>query len=390
MRAELSVDIFESEQERYVKIPLFPQSMALREVLLDGRDAHLAVEGGRYVVTTRQTGKHTISVDFFVKTAQQSGLRSISFPIPPTPITRLDLTLPLTGVEISVPQAHRIETSESDDATRIVAHLSPTQTVQVGWKKQMPEIEKGPAKVYADTLQHIVIEDDALRVSSQFQLSILQNTISSITLRTTDDVNVLQVQGADVGDWQEVEREGTKFLEIPFTYPKEGNVAITVLAEKLLAESANVIQFTGFALVDAIREKGFLGVELKSTSEASIAEISGIDRLDVSELPPSLINRSQKPLLFGFKYQHHPYSLVLDITEHEELPTISTVVDFASGVTLFTEDGKRVHRVAYSVRNNSKQFMELALPEDAQVWSVFVASSWLASRQNRGSIRKRS
>ncbi len=373
LRAELRVDVFEADRERYVKIPLFPQTMALREVLLDGRDAHLAVEGGRYFATTRQTGAHTISVEFFVKTDPESGQRSISFPIPSTPITRLDLTLPVTGVEVSVPQAHRIETRELEDSTRVVAHLSPTQTVQVGWKRQLPEIEKGPAKVYAETLQHLVIEDDALRVSSQFQLSILQNTISSVTLRTTDDVNVLQVQGSDVGDWQEVERGGAKLLEIPFTYPKQGSVAITILAERLLAESAEVIQFTGFALVDAVRERGFLGVELKSTSEASIAEISGIDRLDVSELPPSLVNRSQKPLLFGFKYQHHPYSLVLDLTAHEELPTISTVVDFASGVTLFTEDGKRVHRVAYSVRNNSKQFMELELPEGAQVWSVFVA-----------------
>ena len=77
---------------------------------------------------------------------------------------------------------------------------------------------------------------------------------------------------------------------------------------------------------------------------------------------------------------------MLDITEHDELPTISTVIDFASGVTLFTEDGKRVHRVAYRIRNNSKQFMELALPEDAQVWSVFVAGQPAKPRINQERI----
>jgi hypothetical protein len=42
---------------------------------------------------------------------------------------------------------------------------------------------------------------------------------------------------------------------------------------------------------------------------------------------------------------------------------VSTVIDLASGVTLVTGNGKVVHRVVYSVRNTSKQFLELALDQ---------------------------
>jgi hypothetical protein len=41
-------------------------------------------------------------------------------------------------------------------------------------------------------------------------------------------------------------------------------------------------------------------------------------------------------------------------------------------VTLFTEDGKIVNRLIYQVRNNAKQFLVINVPNDADVWSVFV------------------
>jgi hypothetical protein len=78
--------------------------------------------------------------------------------------------------------------------------------------------------------------------------------------------------------------------------------------------------------------------------------------------------------------------LVLDIKKHEDLPVIGTVIDYASGVTLFTEDGKLVHRVIYKVRNTSKQFLELELPIDAQIWSVFVGGEPAKPRLNDSKV----
>jgi len=216
------------------------------------------------------------------------------------------------------------------------------------------------------------MEDDALRVNATVNLSILQNTISSLTLKVPTGYNILDVKGNGIEDWREVESNGIPYLEIQLAYPKKGNFSVVLVAEKLLPHSSMAVDFTGFAVQEAVREKGFLGVELKSTSEVTLANSEGLDKLDVSELPPALINRSQKPLLFGFKYLRQPYLLVLDIKKHEELPVIGTVIDLASGVTLFTEDGKLVHRIVYRVRNTSKQFLELEIPAEAQIWSVFV------------------
>ncbi|MBN1223827.1 MAG: hypothetical protein JXB23_11310 [Candidatus Aminicenantes bacterium] len=385
-RTSLDVEIFPKQRPRFIKIPLFPVNVALRDVLFDGKRALVLLEGNRHTLTTDDSGHHQITVDFSLKTTTNQGPWALSFPVPQTAITILEVDIPFTDISVEVGNSQQVEVSERANLTHISALLSPTNSIDIKWRKKPKEVVKGPAKVYADTLNHVSIDDDALRVTTEVSLSVLQNTISSITLRVPEGYSILDVKGNGVGDWRELIQKEALFLEIPFEYPKQGGFNISVMSEKLLQNENLTVDFSGFAVEDAIREKGFIGVELKSTSEVTLVSSEGLDKLDVSELPPNLIMRSQKPLLFGFKYLHHPYSLVLDVKKHDEIPVISTVVDSASGVTLFTEDGKLVHRVVYKIRNTSKQFLELDLPDEAQIWSVFVGGEPTKPRLNRNKI----
>jgi hypothetical protein len=370
--AAYDVEIFERQRKQYLKIPFFPANIALKRALFDANPALMVLEGNRHTLTTRDTGRHRIEIDFSLAAADRPGPRAVSFPIPSTTVTILEFDIPYTNIDVEVQNAQELEVSERGDLTRVSALLAPSNSITIRWRKRPREVEKGPAKLYAESHSLLSIEDDALRVSTAVSLSILQNTLSSLTLRVPAGYNILDVNGSGIEDWREVEAKGVVRLEVLFAYPKKGNFILTVTAEKILADASTVFDFTGFAVQDAVREKGFLGVELKSASEVTLSDREGLDRLDVSELPASLINRSQKPLLLGLKYLRHPYSLVLDITKHEELPVVGTVIDSASGVTLFTQDGKLVHRIIYQVRNTSKQFLELELPPESQIWSVFV------------------
>lgn len=385
-RAVFSLEIFPRQRNRYVKIPLFPINIALKDVLFDGKPALITLDNNQHTLTTKELGKHTITVDFSLKATTAQGPWVLSYPIPRTAITSLDVDIPFKNIEAEVANAQQLEVSERGSMTHVFALLSPTNNVNIRWRRKMPEVLKGPAKIYTETYSLLSIEDDALRVNTQVSLSVLQNTISSITLKIPEGYSILDVQGNGIGDWREVTDKDITYLEIPFEYPKKGNFTLNVTAEKLLPNASMTVDYNGFAVQDAIREKGFLGIELKSTSEVTLASSEGLDKLDVSELPSNLISRSQKPLLFGFKYLHHPYSLVLDIKKHEEIPVIGTVVDSASGVTLFTEDGKLVHRVVYKIRNTSKQFLELELPQDSQIWSVFVGGDPAKPRLNENKI----
>jgi len=73
---------------------------------------------------------------------------------------------------------------------------------------------------------------------------------------------------------------------------------------------------------------------------------------------------------------------VLDIKKHRKVAVPMATISSANVVTLFTEDGKIVNRLIYQIRNNAKQFLVIAVPSDADVWSVFVDGKPVESSVN--------
>jgi hypothetical protein len=74
--------------------------------------------------------------------------------------------------------------------------------------------------------------------------------------------------------------------------------------------------------------------------------------------------------------------MVLDVKKHEKIAMPVATINSANIVTMFTEDGKVIHRIVYQVRNSAKQFLEIKLPENADVWTVFVDNQPVESSLN--------
>ncbi len=185
-----------------------------------------------------------------------------------------------------------------------------------------------------------------------------------------------------MGEWQESGSPSQRILNIPFTYSKKGNMSVTVTSEMPFGDGNPAVRFAGFQLPDAVRETGFIGVELNTSAEITVAELNNVEKIPIQKLPSGLINKSVKPMILGFKYLKHPFHVVLSIQRHEKIAVPAAAIESANAVTLFTEDGKIVHRLVYQVRNSAKQFLEIGLPETLDVWSVFVGGQPVESSLN--------
>ena len=356
----------------FVLIPLIRYDVALQKFSLDNKQALITEKNGYHAVAVVEEGSHTATAVFSITSDINKGPQSLSFPVIKTPITLLSLEIPLPSIQPEIQQATYIKRRTLNNTTFIEAVLSPTDNIQAAWSRVIPEAEKGPPKIYTDLWQLITIEDDAIRVTAIASINVLQNTITGLSFQIPNNYQILEVSGAVVGDWKEKTVGKEKFLEVPLKAPRQGELSFTLRAERIISDENTIVDFNGFAVPNAVREKGFVAVEMKGSAEAKVQESKGLDRAAFEELPQQLTGLSQKPLIFAYKYLRHPYQMVLDIQKHKELPVVTTVIDNASGVTLFTEDGKIVHQLTYTVRNAWKQFMELSLPKEAQLWGTFV------------------
>lgn len=370
------------KHDKYLKIPLLPLHIALENIIVNGQAPLVVSENGFHHIVLSEKGDFTATVTFSMKTAVEKGMNKIHLPIQQTPITLLSLELPLKDIDIEIPQAQQMLYSVKDDITRVTASIPPNGSISIQWKKQLAPSEKIPPKIYSKVSHLMLIDDDVLKINSEVMYNILHSEIDSVQLQIPKDINILRVYGDGVGEWQEVSKDNQRLIHIPFTYGKKGNTSISILSEKPLSEKSVTNGFTGMRTLNTIRETGFIGIELNTSAEVNIKDTSKLEKIAVQKLPSALYNKSVKPMIHAFRYLKHPFSLALDIKKHQKISVPTATIDSANIVTLFTEDGKVIHRLVYNVRNSSKQFLEVKLPPKADVWSVFVDDKSVESSLN--------
>ena len=383
-RFNAKFEIHVLSQEGYVRVPLLSQNLALESCRIDGRSGLLVSQNGYHTVLLKNRGTSVIEAEFSIQSSLDKGPHRFDFQIQKTPITLLELEIPLTDIDVEIPQSQQMSSRIQDSRTKIRSVLSSGNQISIRWRKRLAAIEKVPPKLYSEVHHLISIEDDALKNNSELLLNILHSEIEEVRLRIPEGVNLLSVSGEGVGEWQEESQENQRILRIPFTYAKKGSMSVMVVSESPFPDGKSDIIFQGFECPDAVRETGFIGIELNTSAEVNTQDITNVEQIPIQKLPSVLIGRSRKPLLLGFKYLRHPYNVTLNIEKHEKIAVPVATVESANAVTLFTEDGKIVHRLVYQIRNSAKQFLELSLPEDADVWSVFVGNIPVESSLNSG------
>ncbi|MBN2619997.1 hypothetical protein JXB22_02815, partial [candidate division WOR-3 bacterium] len=374
-KARFSVEIFDRERTAYPKLRLLPKDVALRDIKIDGKPALVLVENGWYVLTTDTTGQHTIDAEFSVKSDLDSKPYALAVTIPQTAITLFKLEVPLKDISVEIPSEKHMTVAHGAGHTSIEAQLATTGVLQVKLQRTVAQNRgDGPAKIYSDVMNLLSIDDGVLRVTSRFEINIIQHTINEIELTVPEGYSVLYVNsetGQEMRGWRTRMDNGNEALTIPLHGDIEGRLYFAVVAEKMF-NNTDEVMFSGFAVRNAIRQTGYIGAEKLSSAEAQISFIDNIDRIDVLDLPRELVALSTKPLLFGLKYAQQPFAMTIAVTKHEELPVVHTVIDNANVVTVFLKDGKVISRVVYSIQNTEKQFLELSLPDGAEIWSLYV------------------
>jgi hypothetical protein len=370
------------ERDAYVKVPILPSGTALADIRVGSEPALVINENGYHKVVLPEPGEYTVTATYSVKSSLDKGPHRIDLAIAQTPITLLSLTMPLKDIDVDIPQAQQVLTQPAGDGTKVSAVIGQGQGISVRWRKAVAAEDKLPAKLYAEIHHMISIQDDVLKTQSAVNYTILHSEVDGVRLVLPEEVNVLSVTGEGVGEWQEAMQNNLRVLNIPFTYGKKGAATIYVTTEKPLSESGLANVFAGIRALDTVRETGFIGIELATSAEVIARESDGLEPMAVQKLPAQLVNRSVRPLMMGFKYLKHPFGLVFDIKKHDKVAVPVATINSANVVTLFTEDGKMVHRLVYQVRNNAKQFIEIQLPEKTDVWSVLVDNQPVESSVN--------
>ncbi|MCP4396487.1 MAG: hypothetical protein GY801_04115, partial [bacterium] len=381
--ATFKIYVFQQEHPGYVVVPLVHTGLALRNVRVDGAPAVILTNGDWHSISFDRPGRHEVSVVF--SSAQEN--HSLSLPVTRAVTNRLTFTIPDSDLGITVNPSLHPKTEIVDGGIRFSGYAPPSDRLQISWTRKSEGKVKRPALFYAATRTLLSVDADILRVKSELDLEIIQSSLNRVALLVPKNYEVVHVHGEAVSEWRVRESDIGQVLEIPFRYDVNRTVNFSVQAERMLSSETLASDFRGFQVLEARRETGEIGIVAESAVEVQVQESQDLQTVEYQKLPRAILAMSARPMLFAFRYAKHPYHIDINITQHERMDGITTVIESTEATALFLKEGKILYHVVYTLRNTFKQFMELTLPENALIWTVYVDNTRAkASRNKQGNV----
>ena len=357
------------KEKEWKVIPLLPATVAIQSVTLPA-GAYLTLEKSHYqVMTAAAAGDIEVKVTFAVAVQEQAGSLSLKFDRVPSATAVLDLKVAQTEVDIDIVGAQSVVKKEEAGATRVAAALPAAAPVQLSWERAIPEAEKVPPKLYAETQTLVAVGDGILIGRQQINFNILHTGVRVLKLNLPQGVSILEVKGDRVRDWRVTDNE----LSVALSAEVLGAYALNVTYEQGAGAQQGAASLPILRAADVVREKGHIGVVALANVELSAPTLKGATAIDVRELPTELLSMTGQPILLAYRYVTDTFDIQLAIKKHEDVDVLVTIIDSAVVTTMQTLDGRRITKAVYNVRNNRKQFLRLAMPQGVEIWSASVS-----------------
>ncbi|MBN2800443.1 MAG: hypothetical protein JXX28_14985 [Deltaproteobacteria bacterium] len=365
--ARLQVEVL--KEKGWVKVPLLPTSVALKSARIGGKEVPVVMEGSRFVLVTDRRGVFEVDVEFAASVFTSEGSSGFSFQLVPSGATAVELSVPTEdGLSFTVANA-RLQEKETRGGRRVVKAILPAVgSLAVSWQREVPEVAEQQSRVYAEVYTLVGLGDGLLTANSTIHHTILHEGVDQLRVGLPEGMTLLDVKGTGVRDWTV---SGTE-LTVSLNYEAIGAYPLTLEMEKLVGEG-DVNTVAPFPTpIGVERSKGWVGVQAIGNLELGSGEVKNASAVDVRSLPAAILGITDQPVLLGYKYLGTDARIPLQITEHDDVDVLVTLLDQAKATTMWTPDGRRLTSIRYQVRNNRKQFLRLSLPDGAVLWSASV------------------
>jgi hypothetical protein len=365
--ARLTVDVL---KQGWVSLQM-PAGLLVRGARLEGRPIAL-VDGTPPRVLMSRAGRSVLALDIVVPIEAASGMESMTLPASASALSAVTLTVPRTGIDLSVTGGFVAEQTESATENRWSVYGSPAHPLKFSWKRRADERRATlPLRARARVVELVALAEESSQITASVGIEIVQGIAREIALSTPEGVTVNQVSGATVADWK---HEGG-LLTVAFLEPVVTSAALVVSAE-IRAPRDGAVAVPLLRVPSAERETGGVVVDVIGAGEITERQPRGMEPADPDDLGDILAGR-ESPSMVAFAFKplvgNAPRALTVTVSRYLPQAVLVANVEEARYEALIAEDGKMLVRARFAVRNNQRAFLALKLPAQSVLWSAALA-----------------
>jgi hypothetical protein len=296
-------------------------------------------------------------------------------------------TTKLTGfIAVSAEPGVAVKTESFDGLTEIPAVSLPDYAAVAGTgsalaykfissaPKSTPEwklsvaTENVAAWVRAEIVNTFTLTETLVSGHAQVRYDIANAPVKELRVRVPAEFKNVEITGANI---RSREQSGDVW-HVELQNPTRGFYTLTVTWDEPRAGKTRALELTGISADGVERETGLLAISAKAPLQISESGETDLQRVDAGDFP-DWAGSPDNAMALAYRYVRPGYKLTLDVRRFDEAEVLQALVDSARFTSVVADDGQMMTEMSLSVRNNGRQFLEIALPAGANVWSAFVA-----------------
>jgi hypothetical protein len=348
----------------HVRVPVLDGGASIGEVTLNKKRTSLLREGELYTVGVDRPGSYEVTVRFFYGREQDRFARRLALRLPEAGATEIAILIPEQEIEPRL--AHGALSSEQrrGEGTELIGHLDPTGLLDLSWSRKLSH--KGEEKVRLETKLDTVLTIHEALVSGRgvFDVNVLEGEADRIDFDLPEEVEVVKVEGDAVLQWRtEADPTHKGKLAVLLRYLVEGHTKL-VVHYQFPIEQDKALRLRMPMPKEGVPLDGAAGIQAPAGLNVKLERAEKATELSTRDVPAELTDLSQSPLLLAFRFSESPLIQLL-VARHKEVELNSTLVDETQASTVIIESGIEVTKLKLRIRNNTRQYLTMRLPEGA-------------------------
>ncbi|MGE5191357.1 MAG: hypothetical protein ACM3U2_02575, partial [Deltaproteobacteria bacterium] len=217
------------------------------------------------------------------------------FTLPAHPVASgaLRFTLPAGDLSLRVSGgATTYRKLRDGEATIAIVAIDQGGDVTLAWAPAHAR-EAVQGIVHVESATALYLGDAGLRLSSRFKYTVRQGSISDVAFSLPQGLLVRQIAGLDLGGWEIAGEGAERMLKVFLRRPVNDSTTLQfdLYMAQPFTEQAAPVAVPAFVPQGVTRETGTLGIFAEQQLAASVADVSGLSQIDLSQFAaPAALN----------------------------------------------------------------------------------------------------
>lgn len=164
-----------------------------------------------------------------------------------------------------------------------------------------------------------------------------------------------------------------------------GSHTLTVTWDQARDSKTELIPVLGVGVDGVERESGVLAIAARPPLQVLENKADGLVKLDTREIP-DWAGRPDNSVVLAYRFARPSYRLSVQAKHFDEAEVLQALVENVRLTSVVSDDGQTMTEFAFSIRNNGRQYLEIELPGNSEIWSAFVAGQPVRPSKREGKV----